>query len=276
MKLKPKQKQPFCQVVFLFSKQNLPLPNCNYSCPTIHSSIFYKTLLSLLSFPHYLLSFIIKNSFLHQSHFLTMLKPILIILSLYISSSYAQSCTNYKFSSNQIFTQCSDLPSLNSFLHWNYDQSTKSVKMAYRHSGVSASRWVAWAVNPTGRGMVGAQALVAYQKSDGKIRAYTSPVTGYQTQLQEGELSFPVSDLTATYAGNEFIIFATLKLDNISSTVNQVWQEGPLSGDSPATHPTSGPNVQSTGNLNLLSGQTGTTSGALGSRIKKKNVSFGC
>ncbi|KAL8461615.1 hypothetical protein ACS0TY_032916 [Phlomoides rotata] len=204
-----------------------------------------------------------------------MLKPVLIIptlLSLYISSSYAQSCTNYKFSSNQIFTQCNDLPNLNSFLHWNYDQSTESVKIAYRHSGVSPSRWVAWAVNPTGRGMVGAQALVAYQKSDGKIRAYTAPVTGYQTQLQEGELSFPVSDLTATYAGNEFIIFATLKLDNISSTVNQVWQEGPLSGDSPATHPTAGPNVQSTGNLNLLSGQTGTTSGALGSRIKKKNI----
>lgn len=122
--------------------------------------------------------------------------------------------------------------------------------------------------------MIGAQALVAYQKSDGSIAAYTTPVSSYQTQLQQGDLSFPVSNLSATYARNEYTIFATLKLDNLSSTVNQVWQEGPVSGDSPAVHPTSGANVQSAGNLNLLSGQTATTSGPVDSRTKKKNVSF--
>ncbi|KAK6139048.1 hypothetical protein DH2020_027215 [Rehmannia glutinosa] len=193
-------------------------------------------------------------------------KPVLIILVLFClhtSSSYAQSsCASYNFARNQVFRFCNDLPYLNSFLHWNYDQSAKTVKIAYRHTGVSSSRWVAWAINPTGRGMVGAQALVAFQKADGTMRAYTAPVSGYQTQLQEGDLSFPVSDLSATYARNEMIIFATLKLDNLSSTVNQVWQEGPVSGDSPAMHSTTGPNVQSTGNLNLLSGATGTTGGA--------------
>ncbi|KAI3456552.1 hypothetical protein Pfo_013215 [Paulownia fortunei] len=206
-----------------------------------------------------------------------MLRPVSILcvlFSLYISSSYGQSCAKYNFASNQIFSFCSDLPYLNSFLHWNYDRSAKTVKIAYRHTGVSSSRWVAWAINPSGQGMVGAQALVAFQKSDGTMRAYTAPVTGYQTQLQQGDLSFPVSDLTATYARNEMIIFATLKLDNLSSTVNQVWQEGPLSGDSPAMHPTTGPNVQSIGNLNLLSGGTGTTAGAVNSKTKKRNVSF--
>ncbi|KAH6819748.1 Auxin-responsive family protein [Perilla frutescens var. hirtella] len=207
---------------------------------------------------------------------LKMLRPVssvvCIIFSLYISSSYAQSCASYNFASNQIFSHCSDLPVLNSFLHWNYDEPTKTVKIAYRHAGVSPSRWVAWAINPSGRGMIGAQALVAFQKSDGGIRAYTAPVTAYQTQLQEGDLSFPVSELSATYARNEYTIFATLKLDNVSSTVNQVWQEGPVSGNSPAIHPTSGQNVQSAGNLNLLSGQTGRTSGAVDSRTKKKNI----
>ncbi|KAL0363145.1 UNVERIFIED_CONTAM: cytochrome and DOMON domain-containing protein [Sesamum calycinum] len=203
-----------------------------------------------------------------------MFRPVLIISVLFSLSitSHAQSCAKYNFASNQIFSSCNDLPYLNSFLHWNYDQSAKTVKIAYRHTGVSSSRWVAWAINPSGQGMVGAQALVAFQKSDGTMRAYTAPIAGYQTQLQEGDLSFPVSDLSATYARNEIVIFATLKLDGLNSTVNQVWQEGPLSGDSPAMHPTSGPNVQSMGTVNLLSGETGAAAGAGNSRTKKKNI----
>ncbi|KAL3850945.1 hypothetical protein ACJIZ3_012827 [Penstemon smallii] len=202
------------------------------------------------------------------------LKPFLILcvlFTLFLTSS-AQSCANHKFPINQIFSSCNDLPHLNSSLHWNYDQSSKTVKIAYRHTGVSSSRWVAWAVNPKGQGMVGAQALVAFQKSDGSMRAYTSPITSYQTQLQEGDLSFPVSDLTATYSRDEIVIFATLKLDNVSSTLNQVWQDGPVSGDVPAMHQLTGSNVQSMGTLNLLSGVTETTKGALNSNTKKKNI----
>ncbi|XP_016480725.1 cytochrome b561 and DOMON domain-containing protein At5g47530 [Nicotiana tabacum] len=197
-----------------------------------------------------------------------------ILFSLFVSSTYAQSCTKYNFTSNQIFTSCSDLPYLNSFLHWNYDPSSKTAKIAFRHTKIASSRWVAWAINPTAQGMVGSQALVAYQKSDGKMRVYTSPVTSYQTQLQEGNLSFPVSDLSATYSNNEIAIFATLKLDKFNSTiVNQVWQEGPVSGDSPAMHDTSGVNVQSAGALSLLSGQSKTTTtGAASSQFNKKNL----
>lgn len=197
-----------------------------------------------------------------------------VLFSLYLSTT-AQSCAKYNFASNQVFSSCNDLPYLNSYLHWTYNPSSQTVQIAYRHSGASSSRWVAWAINPSSKGMVGSQALVAYQKSDGTIRAYTSPVTSYQTGLQEGDLSFPVSDLTATYSNNEFIIFATLKLQNLSSSVNQVWQEGPLSNDSPGMHPISGPNVQSIGTLNFLSGESGTTagSGSVNSKIKKKNVS---
>ncbi|KAL2475736.1 Cytochrome b561 and DOMON domain-containing protein [Abeliophyllum distichum] len=173
-----------------------------------------------------------------------MLRAVLIscvLFSLYLSS-YAQSCAKYNFASNQLFTSCNDLPRLNSFLHWNYDSSSKTVRMAYRHTGVTASKWVAWAINPKSQGMVGAQALVAFQKSDGTMRAYTAPITTYQTQLQEGDLSFPV------------------------------WQDGPLSGDAPAVHPTSGPNVQSVGTLNLISGESGTTAGASNSKTKKRNI----
>ncbi|XP_073139699.1 cytochrome b561 and DOMON domain-containing protein At4g17280-like [Henckelia pumila] len=203
-----------------------------------------------------------------------MLKLVLIfivLLSMHVLS-YAQSCATYNFASNQVFSSCNDLPYLNSFLHWDYDQSANTVKIAYRHMGVTSSNWVAWAINPISRGMVGAQALVAFQKSDGTMRTYTAPINSYQIQLQEGDLSFPVSDLSATYSGNEIVIFATLKLDNLSSTVNQVWQEGLLSNDSPVSHSTSGPNVQSMGTLDLISGDAGTRTGVITSKTRRRNI----
>ncbi|PIN03251.1 putative membrane protein [Handroanthus impetiginosus] len=192
-----------------------------------------------------------------------------LLFSLCISSSYGEKCAKYNFATNQVFSSCSDLPYLNLFLHWNYNQSAKTVELAYRHTGLSSSRWIAWAINRTGQGVIGAQALVAFKKSDGTMRAYTASVDSYQTQLLQGDLSFPVSDLIATYTKNEIIIFATIKVDNLSFTMNHVWQGGPLSGDFPAMHLTSGPNVLSMGILDLLSG---TISGALNYETKNKNI----
>ncbi|KAJ4822585.1 hypothetical protein Tsubulata_018847 [Turnera subulata] len=198
----------------------------------------------------------------------------LYILLSVITSSSAQTCKSYTFASNQVFSACTDLPYLNSFLHWNYDSSSAKLQIAYRHTGLTtASKWVAWAVNPNATTMVGSQALVAYQRSDGSMRAYTSPINGYETTLQEGKLSFDVTDLSATYANNEITIFATLGLSSMdgSATVNQVWQDGPLSGDSPQMHETSGANVQSMGTVNLLSGEAAKTGGGSG-KLKKRNI----
>lgn len=195
------------------------------------------------------------------------------LVSLFLSSS-AQTCTKYTFASNKLFKACNDLPFLNAFLHWTYDPFSGDLQIAYRHTQITPSSWASWAINPSGVGMIGAQALVAFQKSDGAMRVYTSPVTAYTTTLQEGDLSFPVSDLSATFSNNEIIIFATLKLQN-ASTLNQVWQDGPLVGDNPGRHDTSGDNIQSAGSLNLLSGEAGTTGGGGNSKTKKRNVSKG-
>lgn len=242
----------------------------------------YTTLHHLIITPHLsLLSLPFKSnptshSFHHKNIVRMLLKQaaliIFLLFSLYTTSN-SQSCASYNFARNQIFSSCNDLPFLNAFLHWNYDQVARTLRIAYRHPGTSANRWVAWAVNPTGHGMVGSQALVAFQRSDGTMRVYTSPVTSYTTRLQEGDLSFPVTDLSATYARNEITIFATLRLGNMSSTLNQVWQEGPVSGNTPGIHPTTGTNLQSMGTVNLLSGQTGTVSGASSSMERKRNVS---
>ncbi|KAL9373354.1 hypothetical protein Peur_032974 [Populus x canadensis] len=192
------------------------------------------------------------------------------VLMSMIFSSTAQSCKSYALSSNKTFRACNDLPYLNSHLHWNYDSSSNKLQVAYRHTGITSSRWVAWAINPTSTGMAGSQALVAYQQTDGTMRAYTSPISSYQTSLQEGKLSFDVSDLSATLANNEIIIFATIGLSNTSTTVNHVWQDGAVSGNATQVHATSGANVKSMGTLNLLSGESSSTGG--NDRIRKRNI----
>jgi hypothetical protein len=111
--------------------------------------------------------------------------------------------------------------------------------------------------------MVGAQALVAYQNSSSVMRVYTSPVSSYATTLTEGALSFGVSNLSATFENsNEMTIFATLTLGSGMTTVNQVWQEGPLSGDSPSIHNTASTseNMRSVGSVNFLEQQPTTPS----------------
>ncbi|GFS44424.1 auxin-responsive family protein [Actinidia rufa] len=144
----------------------------------------------------------------------------------------------------KVFSACNDLPYLNSFLHWTCDPSSGTAQIAYRHTGIASPRWVVWAIKPEGKGMVGSQ---------------------------EGELSFVVSDLSATYSNNEVVVFATLELPKNTTTVNQVWQDGPVSNDSPGMHDLSGANVQSMAALNLLSGQSGTT-GTTNSKIKIKYI----
>ncbi|KAI9115711.1 hypothetical protein K1719_013380 [Acacia pycnantha] len=72
--------------------------------------------------------------------------------------------------------------------------------------------WIAWAVNPTSAGMVGSQAFVAFQKSDGTMTAYTSPVTSYGTTLEERSLNFEVYGVSASFEDGTMILYASFKL----------------------------------------------------------------
>ncbi|KAM7498408.1 hypothetical protein LguiA_022822 [Lonicera macranthoides] len=195
------------------------------------------------------------------------------ILSSLLVSSYAQSCNTFRFSNSNSYSTCSSLPSLNSFLHWNYHPANHTVDIAYRHGGVSTSQWVAWALNIGARGMVGSQALVAFRNSSGLVHAYTSPVTSYGTTLAEGPLSFNVPRIAAEYNNNEMIIYATLQLPSGTTNFNQVWQEGPVTGDTPGVHPMNSANRNSVGTVDFITGQTGAGSGSVGgSRLRKRNI----
>ncbi|KAL6968985.1 hypothetical protein U1Q18_046231 [Sarracenia purpurea var. burkii] len=194
------------------------------------------------------------------------------MISLSLISTTAQTCNNYTFRSNKVYILCNDLPYLNAFLHWNYHPANGTVDIAYRYAGLDSSAWVAWAINLKGRGMKGAQALVALHRSSGVPYAYTSSVDSYDCSLAESGLSFQVPSMAAEYVGNEMIIFATLVLPGNQTRLNQVWQEGPVTGGTPQSHSTSGANMKSMATVDFVSGQTSSGNEG-GSDQRKKNVS---
>ncbi|KAH6781026.1 Auxin-responsive family protein [Perilla frutescens var. hirtella] len=185
----------------------------------------------------------------------------------------ANNCPPHSFSGGRTYSDCNSLPVLNAFLHWNYEQSSNSIEIAYRHTGVTTSNWVAWALNPNGGAMIGAQSLVALAAPNGSIRAYTSPITSYSTTLQEGPLSFEVPSISAEFVdNNQMIIYATIQLPQGSSSFTQLWQHGDVSGGVPQAHPTTGDNLRSVGNINFATGSTTAGGAGGGSRQRKRNV----
>ncbi|KAH9606621.1 hypothetical protein KSS87_013057 [Heliosperma pusillum] len=197
-----------------------------------------------------------------------------IIISLYLTTTSAQTCKGFTFQKNKLFATCNDLPFLGSYLYWTYNSTTGTADIAFRATGVNpSSNWVAWALNPTGHGMLGAQTLVAFQGSSGApMSAYTSSIspTSYGTTLQNSSISFAVTKLSAENSGSEIIIFATIKPP--TTTVNQVWQVGPLSGGNPSGHQQSGANILSSGSIDFLTGQSIADGSGGGSRQKNKNI----
>ncbi|XP_059664647.1 cytochrome b561 and DOMON domain-containing protein At5g47530-like [Cornus florida] len=175
-----------------------------------------------------------------------------ILASLFLIS-HAQTCSNYTFSSNRAFTSCTDLPHLQAHLHWNYIPSTGKLEIAYRANQTS-NGWVAWAINPTDTGMVGSQALVAFQNANGTMTVYPTPITSYSPSMLPGTLSFQVSNISAEYSNKEMMIFADVgPLDN-GTVVNLVWQAGSsVTNNVPQVHSMSMPNLHSMGALNFLS-----------------------
>ncbi|KAG7963110.1 hypothetical protein I3843_09G102300 [Carya illinoinensis] len=161
-----------------------------------------------------------------------------VLLSLCLSS-LAQTCSKYNFPSNQVFSFCNDLSYLNSFLHWNYNQSSGSLQNRGHPLFMDC----------------GAQALVAYQFSNGSMRFYQSQITSYAKTMAESNLTYAhVSELTATYSNSEIVIYAALALPNV----------GPVKDDKPGAHSLDDANTNSKGVLNLLSGEAGTTRGGGG------------
>ncbi|KAJ1269260.1 hypothetical protein BS78_07G197300 [Paspalum vaginatum] len=176
-------------------------------------------------------------------------------------------CSADTFSSNRVYVACADLTRLGASVHWTYDAAASSLSVAFLAAPPSSGGWVAWGLNPTGDGMDGAQALVAVPKGGGyEVQTYS--ISG--TTLNQGPLSYPASQLSAELGSDGRVrMFGTLKLQNGTGEVNQIWQVGPYSGGSIAPHAMSNDNMNAKGKLNLV---TGAAASGGNSILRQKNT----
>ncbi|KAK9902490.1 hypothetical protein M0R45_001273 [Rubus argutus] len=144
------------------------------------------------------------------------------LLALLFAKCRAIPCSSQTFKNNRRYDYCTDFP----ILHWTYNASNCSLSVAFLAAPSKPGGWVAWAINPNGTKMPGAQALVAHTVDDGTPTVNTYNVISY-TSIVPGKLSFDVWDISAEFSYGFLIIFATVKVPEEVDTVNQIWQVGP-------------------------------------------------
>ncbi|XP_016453906.1 cytochrome b561 and DOMON domain-containing protein At3g25290 [Nicotiana tabacum] len=197
----------------------------------------------------------------------------LVVASLLISPSLSQTCSSQKFTNKKVYTRCSDLPALKSFLHWTYNAENSTLDIAFVAPPDKSDGWIAWAINPKDTGMAGAQTLLAFKNSKGEMLVKTYDILSYTSIKESSKLWFDVKESAAEFSGGLMRLFATLVLpEKGKTTLNHVWQVGPsLTNGFPAKHDFQLANLNSKGTLDLLSGES--KSGASGdSKVKRKNI----
>ncbi|KAF8402169.1 hypothetical protein HHK36_013121 [Tetracentron sinense] len=196
----------------------------------------------------------------------------LLLLLLQIPPSLSLTCSSQTFTKNRLFKFCNDLPHLSSYLHWNFDSSKSSLSIAFIAPPAKSGGWVAWAINPTGTGMVGAQSLIALEEN-GLMTVKTYNISGYRSIVQE-KIAYEVSNMEAESENGVMMIFATVALPKSMTTLNQVWQVGrSVANGGPGVHEFQAPNLNSKGTLDLLKGESTTTTQSTGSsRLRKRNI----
>ncbi|XP_004292340.1 PREDICTED: cytochrome b561 and DOMON domain-containing protein At3g25290 [Fragaria vesca subsp. vesca] len=190
---------------------------------------------------------------------------------LLISPAHSLTCTSQFFSNKKLYSQCADLPTLSSYLHWSYDTANSTLAVAFVAPPAKPAGWIAWAINPTGTGMEGAQTLVAYKTASGAMAVKTFNISGYTgDSIVPGELAFEVWDTAAEASGDAFRLFAKMKVN--TGQVNHVWQVGPSVSNAgfPAKHAFEEGNLQAKGTLTVTGTNTG-VGAATGADPKMKN-----
>ncbi|GER53089.1 auxin-responsive family protein [Striga asiatica] len=185
-------------------------------------------------------------------------------------SSQPANCPSQTFANGQAYSFCLGLSTLQSYLYWTFDRPTSTLSIAFI-CPAAEGRWISWAVNPTGTGMFGSQALVAFRESSGRMAVNTYNITGYALP-PESAVWFRVVNSSADFSGQYMRLFATVVLPAAApTTLNHIWQTGPFRGGAPAAHEFQPANLNARGSLDLLRGvSTGSTGG--GSRTRKRNI----
>ncbi|KAH7547776.1 hypothetical protein ACOSQ2_033343 [Xanthoceras sorbifolium] len=175
-------------------------------------------------------------------------------LLLLVSPAVSLTCTSQTLKNKEKFDKCLDLPVLDSYLHYSYNATNSSLSIAFVAPPAKPQGWIAWAINPTGQGMIGSQALLAF-KSDNKVVVKTLDVSSFSS-ISESKLSFETWDLSgeATSNGN-LVIYGSMKVEEKAEMLNQVWQVGSEVEDGmPLKHGFQPENMKSKGTLVLAGG----------------------
>nr|XP_043610745.1 auxin-induced in root cultures protein 12-like [Erigeron canadensis] len=182
----------------------------------------------------------------HQSTLFTLLLSLIFITT----PSHSLNCSSQKLANN-LYTNCTNLPTLDSSLHWTHDTKTSTLVIAFVAPPAKPNGWIAWAINPTQHGMAGSQALIAFKNSNGSMNVKTYNISSY-SDIVEGKIAFDVTDLKAEYSGGSMKIYATLKLPKEMTQVNHVWQVGSeVMEGMPAKHEFQPANLKAMGKLQL-------------------------
>ncbi|KAI3418287.1 DOMON domain-containing protein [Psidium guajava] len=183
-----------------------------------------------------------------------------ILLSL-TTPSLALTCNPQpSFPNKRTYSSCTALPHLNATLHFTFDPANSSLSLAFSAAPPSSpggGGWVAWAINPTSTGMIGAQALMALKSSAGSVVAKTFNISSYHS-IAESKLSFDVWDLSADEASRAMRLFASVKVPAGSRSLNQVWQVGgAVDGTRPKIHDMADANKDAKATLVLAAAESG-------------------
>ncbi|KAM1031650.1 hypothetical protein EV2_036430 [Malus domestica] len=190
-----------------------------------------------------------------------------LLLALLISPAVQAATCNSQTFKNKLYSNCSDLPVLSSYLHWTYDRSNSSLSIAFVAAPAKTDGWVAWAINPTAERMAGSQALLAHLTANGTPTVTTYNISSYASIIP-GKLSFDVWDVSAEFSSGTFMIFATVKVKKDAVSVNHVWQVGPgvnTTTGFPEKHDFSPANLRSYETLPLVANSTTNTTTGGGS-----------
>ncbi|XP_057780986.1 cytochrome b561 and DOMON domain-containing protein At3g25290-like [Salvia miltiorrhiza] len=201
---------------------------------------------------------------------------LLALASLLSPSQPAAPCASRRFSNGKTYALCADLPALGASLHWAYDEARSALAVAFVAAPARPDGWISWAINPTGSGMRGSQALVAFRGAGGGMTVKTFNVSAYALDAAADKVWFEVEESAAESSGGVMTLFASLVLPEKGITVvNHVWQVGGAvdGGEKPEGHGFEPDNMNAEGSLDLLSGIAGGGPGAGGDyRTKRRNI----
>nr|CAB3457485.1 unnamed protein product [Digitaria exilis] len=177
-------------------------------------------------------------------------------------AAVAGSCADDNLPANRTYAHCAALGPLGATLHWTYDAKTAQLSLAFVAATTPGANgtgvgWVSWALNPTGDGMKGAQALLALRTSAASpyvVNTYN--LTGYHALgANSTPIAYKATGLAADESGGKVRLYGTLQLEQGMEVVNHIWNVGSTvtADGAPFKHAFAQENLDAKGRL-VLSG----------------------